>query len=223
MVPAFLQGRDPSHRILVFVLDTFTEQSLAQNRAVLHGMAIDANIKVVLINHECTPSSLEQWLHHLLRLCLVHAIDEKNLMICNYVRFKNQPNVREAKSEDMIPATIDTVLSKPIYARYAYCFYQWFGYRFYMYNFVYNYRKYNAHPSMTGLTREVEKIFKDSERTLGRLAHSDQCVYSEKTLAFWDNIYDITTPVAEVGQAVRYHKMAVSLKDYLYDDLQDLL
>jgi hypothetical protein len=63
------------------------------------------------------------------------SIPPLNMMLCNYVKFMNQPNLVEYEDELMIPKAIQNVLYK---SKYENTYYEWYGYKMGLYDCIYN-------------------------------------------------------------------------------------
>jgi hypothetical protein len=140
---------------------------------------------------------------YIVSLATNHSIPPEKVMICNFVKFMGSPNVMEMSAEKNIPEVIQKCLDL---TEYSNCFYEWFGYRFYLYNFIYNYKKYGEYIFMyRELIRELENSIKKR--------YSDPfmvtVIQDEKILRFWDNVFDLSSPTDEA------HGLAISLKNYL--------
>jgi hypothetical protein len=119
-------------------------------------------------------------------LCDENQIEMNNVMICNYVKHLNIPNFIEENAEIMIPETIQNTLNSLSPDKYSYCFYQWFGYRFYMYNFIYRYKRHLVYEIFNYATI-LEKLFENNGSYNNR-----NTITSKGFSEFLENIYDIT-------------------------------
>lgn len=211
MIPNFIRSADKDKIILVIIIDDFqNSQKLHQNHCLLSNI-VDEKMDVLIVNNYCTQTFLENFINGIANMWKNHNIDEKNVMICNFVKFSNNPNTMEEQAEKMIPKTIQSVLDRPEFKRYSNCFYEWFGYKYYLYNFIYNYKKcrmsFNAYEAIHSLEKYIERQYTNT--------HSgDEVIQNINTIGIWANIYDITTMTS--GQ----HGMAISFKDYLLENGQ---
>jgi hypothetical protein len=209
MIPEFLLS-DSNNRILVLVIDQFSNDSNYEINHALIDRSLsesESNVNVILFDQLFSIYTLENFLTRLTKFVSENSISEKNLLICNYVKFLNNPNVTESESETMIPETIQSLLDKHESGRYAYCFYEWFGYHFYLYNFIYNYKRIAHLPNISILRDDLTQFIKN---------RYIDCIFLEKNynqkIRFLDNIYDITLPVSiEQG-------FTTSLKEYLIEN-----
>ena len=211
MIPQFLRHRTDQSS-LVIIIDTFNEQQLRINKRIINKL-IDRNIDVLIINHYCTNTFLEEFIGMIVNKLIHHNIHERHFMICNFVKFLNNPNAMEERAELMIPKTIQSTLDRLEYNRYANCLYEWFGYRFYLYNFIYNYKKCRSSFISNHFINELETFMKcQCEDNM----QSTVVIQNINTIRFWESIYDITTTYSEnIG-----HGIATNLKDYLLENGQ---
>uniref|UniRef100_A0A6C0D185 Uncharacterized protein n=1 Tax=viral metagenome TaxID=1070528 RepID=A0A6C0D185_9ZZZZ len=212
MVPAFLQTQNPSEHSLCIIVDQFTNKvNLDQNIRGLQTIT-DANIDIFVFDRCCTKQFLTDFTSYIVELAVEHSVPPEKLMICNFVKFLGTPNTQEMATETMIPEIVQKTLNT---SDYSDCFYEWFGYRFYLYNFIYNYKKYGQfYFTNHGLILNLESIIKQR--------YSDPLMVSviqdEKVSRFWDNVYDLTTP--DYGTSTGSVRLGVSLKEYLLENGQ---
>lgn len=209
MYPRFLEERSPNRRILIIAVDNFIDRFLYEKNKQCITDILDHNVTFIMINYQFTKETLTIFISYITRIAKNNEIDKGNFMICNYVKHLNEPNLREFRDEEMIPRTIQDVLNTPEFLEYTECFYDWFGYRFYLYNFIY---KYKINSILIGLTRIVPDLESIIECQVQNNISTILVVQNAAILRFLDNIYDITTPVKEETVI-----MTVSLKQYLLD------
>lgn len=209
MYPRFLEERSPNRRILIIAVDNFIDRFLYEKNKQCITDILDHNVTFIMINYQFTKETLTIFISYITRIAKNNEIDKENLMICNYVKHLNEPNLREFRDEEMIPRTIQDVLNTLEFLEYTECFYDWFGYRFYLYNFIY---KYKINSILIGLTRIVPDLESIIECQVQNNISTILVVQNAAILRFLDNIYDITTPVKEETVI-----MTVSLKQYLLD------
>jgi hypothetical protein len=207
MYPRFLRGRPEEEKIGVIVVDDFRNKPLfKQNRQLLQQVA-EENATIVLVDHCFTRATWSSFIAFITDTALTMAIPKQQFMICNFVRHANRPNAIEFRAEEMIPVVIQEVLDLPAYSMYRSCFYQWFGYRMYTYNFVYNYRRFQS-ASYT-LQYELEQFI----QTLLKTNSSSEIVIQQpELLDCIKYIYDIQM-FREPGWSL--DSLSVSMNDYL--------
>jgi hypothetical protein len=207
MYPRFLRERSLEEKICVIVVDDFRNKSSFETNKRLLKQVTEENATVLLIDYCFTRPTLTSFITYITEMCLQNNIPSRQFMIANYVKHLNEPNPIEAKAEEMIPKIIQNVLDLPAYAQYSQCFYQWFGYHFYTYHFIYNYKKYQ-HASYF-LYRELEEFIKI------RMRNSEEAVtviQQPALLGFIDHIYDISL-LSDFPPA--NGALAMSLKEYM--------
>ena len=93
------------------------------------------NIDCILINMKCTHKNIQDVVGPIIELANKQSIPSLNMMLCNYVKFMNQPNMVEYEDELMIPKAIQDVLYK---SKYENTYYEWYGYKIELYDYIYN-------------------------------------------------------------------------------------
>lgn len=212
MYPRFLEDRSPNCKILVIAIDNFKDRFLYERNKEDVKDLLDDNVTFIMANYQFNEASLTLFISYITRIAKNNEIAKENFMICNYVKHLNEPNIREFRDEEMIPRTIQSVLNRPDFIEYTECFYDWFGYRFYLYNFLYRY-KYNS--ILMGITTVVPDLESIVEGQIQNNSKDIMVVQSTPILRFLDNVYDITTYAKKDST-----KMTTSLKEYLLDHNQ---
>lgn len=199
MVPSFL--RDQTIRTFVVIVDNFNSKPGYDLNISLLRKITNPNITILLVHHYFTESSLKLFVRYLADLARANSISPKRFMVCNYVKYNGDSTLTEYKDEQMIPDVIQDTLDD---TEYSECFYDWFGYNFYVYDFVYKYKtcQYLGNPSKTLETFIYERY---SRVTTGVIVIQDI-----KLLQWIMNVYDITK-----SQARASTKMAWSVCDTL--------
>jgi hypothetical protein len=211
MVPVFLQTQPLSQRSLCIIIDQFNnEENLDQNIRLLKTIT-DVDMDICLINKYCNKLFLEELISYIVEFAKEQAIDPNKMMICNFVKYLGSPNTQELACEGMIPEIIQKTLNNSIYSE---CFYEWFGYRFYLYNFIYNYKKYGQYSFI------YRDAIKDLELSIKKRCEDPfmvSVIQDTVSNMIWDNVFDLCTPYYEYDTNV---KLATSLKSYLLESGQ---
>lgn len=135
MVPMFLRTKPGNTHILNIVIDTFsTRTDMDMNKRLINSVTPD-NMDCILVNMKCTATNLKEIFIQILERVLVQDINPLCVMICNYVKYINEPNMDEHETEIMIPKCIQSVLNT---SNYKNCYYEWYGYKYDLYNCIYN-------------------------------------------------------------------------------------
>ena len=151
MIPQFLQNPESNSDKLkcIIVIDQFNKSSLNENiRQLQHYMT--RIMKIVIINYEIKESE-ETYFQEKLQYLFQHFIflDPEEIMICNYVKFLNEPNLNEKYTKEMVPRIIQDSLKD---SKFKDCHYEWFGYNSLLYNFIYKKISYmNLYNSLLSL------------------------------------------------------------------------
>jgi hypothetical protein len=142
MFPVFMYDscENVCNNSLIVIIDKFNAVEYSNNELILMNRL--KNVKhthIVIFNTLCTEKLLMSFLPYLTNMCKQNQISSQNLMICNYTKFASIPNKLEKERSIFISPLIDKLLSKTHI--YKQCLYEWFGYDYTMYNFVYKYNK----------------------------------------------------------------------------------
>jgi hypothetical protein len=213
MVPAFLQTQPLHERSLCIIIDQFTNKAnIEENCRMLRAIS-DVNIDICMLNAYCGKSFVRELTSYIVELATNFSVPPEKVMICNFVKFLGTPNTQELACEDMIPEVIQHVLNSTAYSA---SFYEWFGYRYYLYNFIYNYKNYGQHSfmyrdTMCDLESSIKKRLTDPFMV--------SVIQDSASNTLWDNVFDITTP-ASVSRTRSDGRLAVSLKEYLVENGQ---
>jgi hypothetical protein len=204
LFPHFLQTRedDPDDQCLIIVIDDFhNAQNLADNIALLQRHKIP-NTYIILCNLLCTKTFMTSFMEDLLEYVRLANIRKENFMICNYIKFLNEPNADERRSAISIPDAIQRVLNLEQNALYSDRFYDWFGYSLARYNYVYCYKYRNQinYASMHKLEKIMNEINSVSSSKISFRNYAETDI--------WDNIYDIT------GYGIDKNKISMSLREW---------
>ena len=138
MVPMFLRTKPKKYHILNIIIDIFPTHADMEMNARLINEVINDNIDCILINMRCTPINMEEVLGRIMDWAITQYIPPLQFMLCNYVKFMNQPNKTEYEDELMIPKTIQNILSHQKYENYKNTYYEWYGYKMILYDCIYN-------------------------------------------------------------------------------------
>ena len=136
MIPQFLQNPESNSDKLkcIIIIDQFNKSSLNENiRQIQHCMT--RIMKIIIINYEIKESE-ETYFQEKLQCLFQNFIflDPEELMICNYVKFLNEPNLTEKYTKELVPRIIQDSLKD---SKFKDCHYEWFGYNSLLYNFIY--------------------------------------------------------------------------------------
>ena len=186
MFPVFLQRDDK--KILVIAIDKFDKRLSTHVSNQLNTILTD-NIDFYILNCLCSKNFLSEFLQLFVEKLKDINFPPSLFMICNYVRFMNTPNEIELDSEKYIPQIIQEKLNETNI--YDNCFYQWFGYRYYFYNYVYKYKNLQRSGQMVlkGINSVeilLEKLSKQSFTTV--------VLQDKEALFILKNMYNICEP-----------------------------
>lgn len=137
MVPLFLYTKPSSKTILNITIDIFrNDHELLFNKRLIESTDID-NMDNLIINMTCNEETIREFGETLLLKLLNNNISETDFMLCNYVKFMNSPNPEEIDAENNIPIYLEKIF-KGEYLKYINSYYEWYGYKYNLYNCIYN-------------------------------------------------------------------------------------
>jgi hypothetical protein len=216
MVPSFLLCRSMTTRIIILVIDNFSDPTNKAVNKKLISNRLCSNMEAVLINQDLTKNNICPLIESICRIGIDLQVDADDFMICNYIKFKNEPRRAEAELEEWLPTLTQSVLNRPEFSIYIDCLYEWFGYRFYLFNFIYRWRL------STMLFMNYRKISLQFERFLRDrpfdIMYDSDIVKMTKKTHFWGCVYDITSTT---NDSENVGKMALSMKEYIEESFSD--
>ena len=189
MIPSFLRKKN-SQRTLVIIWDIFhTRDDIIINRHILDGIQRKhRHISYMMIDNCCTHETLDDFIPYMIETAIRHQIRPSHLMICNYIRFKNNPNTTEQIYEKNIPLTINQILSRTQYAAYRDCFYQWFGYHAALYSYIY---QYSTMVSILSPGHAIDMISKLVSKYCMQSANDTTVIQDHNVIRLLSNTYNI--------------------------------
>ena len=203
MLPGFIQYKETydDDPCIVIVIDDFQNKTnIAENIGVLNTHQTQG-AHIILCKQYCTETFITSFMESLLEFLKQSNIYKENFMICNYVKFLNEPNDFEKMSATVIPETIQHILNLEPNILYSECFYDWFGYNIHLYNYIYCYKLYR-HNFMI-LQRLEQIITQIALNPATKISFRD---YNETN--YLDKIYDIT------GTGIDKYRLSMSLRDH---------
>lgn len=189
MIPVFLR-ENSLYRKLIIVWDVFNNQEdIMTTRRILDRLQREhRHVSYMLINNWCTNETLEEFIPYMIETAMRYRFQPSQLMICNYIRFKNNPNTTEQLYEKNIPLTIDRILSRTQYAAYRDCFYQWFGYHYHLYSCIY---QYSTMISILSPGYVIDMISKLVSKYCMRSANDTTVIQDRNVIRLLSNTYNI--------------------------------
>ena len=166
MFPGYLRSFFKERRGLIVVIDDFRcSKSKAINSQLLNDIlqSSNRNIDIIMMNSLVNVSSLQEIIRATLTCLEYQHIDTLSYLFANFIRFRNLPNETEFHLEENIPTAIQNVLNREYEGKYKNCFYQWYGYTYYQYNYLYCYKTYHMLRMMRAT--QLLCLFKDNMNT----------------------------------------------------------
>lgn len=223
MIPIFLKTCDSETRILSVIIDNFETEHNINKNIILLEQSIQPNIDIVIFDKFCSQPFLTELMTYFVKLFMLFDMNQKNVMICNYIKYNSNSNSNsndiDLYSQKMIPETIQKVLDTEEFEKYAYCFYQWFGYNFYLYNFIYNYKIFEIIISVNNnYLNDLEILIKqminddyDENDNINFEKNKKIMLTEPKMLLVMENVYDISS------DCPYKYEIATSLRKYFYE------
>jgi len=186
MIPEFLRHSLPDTNILIIMVDIFNQgANFDYNKELLLSKSTK-NMDILMINMDCCDPKFVDMCTLILSNIKIQNISPSSFMICNFIKHMNSPNENEYNAELTVVRSMLKVLNTYDFKWYLDCFYQWYGYKYHIFNFIYkhsisNYDLYFA-KTVTDLNNE---IYKSSRMVVNNIKNSK----FDKMLA---NTYDIT-------------------------------
>ena len=186
MIPEFLRHSLLDTNILIIVVDIFNQGANFDYNKELLLSTSTKNMDILMINMDCCDTKFVNMCTLILSNIKIQNISPSSFMICNFIKHMNSPNENEYNAELTVVRSMLKVLNTYDFKWYLDCFYQWYGYKYYIFNFIYkhsisNYDLYFA-KTVTDLNNE---IYKSSRMVVNNIKNSK----FDKMLA---NTYDIT-------------------------------
>jgi hypothetical protein len=139
MTPRFIIDKPQTSNKLIIIFDKFTNENLHTNMNMLKDITIDNNtIDIFIVNTNIIENNISNYIQPILNKLEEYNISSSNFLIANYVQFQF-PNTIEYHTGLIIPEIIQNILNT---SKYNDCFYNWNGYSFYTYNYIYKYNKH---------------------------------------------------------------------------------
>ena len=166
MMPSFIRYQFESACTLVIIIDEFRDnKSLKINKLLITQNIEDTNnICVCLINKFCSSKDIIlDFTNKVVEFSKRHNIHNNNFMICNFVKYLNQPNLYELSSSTIISSSINEALTDTVYND---CLYEWYGYMYGLHTLVYNRNKLYRQPYFVYSSRILQSILRSQRHGL---------------------------------------------------------
>lgn len=143
MVPSFMRNITDGTRGLVIVIDDFhNHDSQAQNENILTDLSRQFTwLDFIMVDANLTKDILYSIIQSITNFANSTHILPNNFKIANFIRFRH-PNETEQTLEIWIPDFIHRILDTFYDGKYNQSYYQWFGYSYYTYDYMYCYKTY---------------------------------------------------------------------------------
>lgn len=137
MIPQFLRNPHEDTYKYVIIVDHFNKEDEKINKSILLRDTI-LNIRLFVINFRIDYKNQDLLVKFLKSLTIIFSfLKNKQFIICNYIKYLNQPNKMELESQE----NIDTIIKSSINeTEFKDCYYEWFGYNDCLYNYIFNKR-----------------------------------------------------------------------------------
>jgi hypothetical protein len=165
MIPQCLRNPHNEKMKIVIIIDSFScEKNIKLNKTIL--MENETSLtNIFMVNYNINSQNVELF-GLFIKTCadLYSFLNEKTFMICNFIKFMNEPNLLEKESEKIVDAEIIKILRK---TKFEDSYYVWFGYNNKLYNFVFNKKQFgnimNYYPNIKKLESYIQTNNYDEE------------------------------------------------------------
>ena len=138
LCPNFLFERNEP--ILLICFDSFQDSESSTINQQMIESRIQPNMEFIFYDERFTVNSICEKIRSTVEIFETFGIDASDVMICNYIRFLNEPSLNEVSFELELPSMIYKSLMD---TRYKKSYYMWFGYQPLFYNLLYRYDDYH--------------------------------------------------------------------------------
>ena len=144
MIPQFVRLLSIKIPILLIIIDDFIDEDIRNKniKNIKHISEQYQNIDIIIINELITSPQVNPIINIILDHAVKCDILPTHCLFSNFIRFR-QPNNCEIVYEREIPECIQRTLDEFASGIYEKSFYQWYGYSYYTYNYMYCYKTYN--------------------------------------------------------------------------------
>lgn len=188
MVPYFLQNKPLDTNVLIIIIDIFRDIVTIDKNTSMVLSAMTKNIDMCMVSMDCCSEPFID-----LCILLMTHVQKQNIlvtrfMICNYVKFMNIPNNNESNAEKTVVKSITSVLNQDQFVPYKDCFYQWYGYKYHLYDYIYKH-------SMSVTDLYFNNTITDLHSLMQRWSHSPHIYfdYNLKIKRILEHSYDVTS------------------------------
>jgi hypothetical protein len=207
MVPSFIRYQSDTSYTLVIIIDEFKNQRIMNINKTLIAQNIEDtnNIRVCIVNKFCSSKEIiMDFTDKVVGFSKRHNIKNEDFIICNFVKYLNEPNLYELSTSTLISTTINDTIKDTTYKD---CLYEWFGYAYGLHTLIYNRNKLHRQPYFDHSTRILKSIL--SRNVDGLPIH------------MWKDLPTSNLHVFEVLKHVcsleAYHESSFHLNTSLYD------
>ena len=177
MIPQHLRNPHSEKIKIIIVLDSFScKKNIKLNKTLLIENETSLT-NIFMVNYNINSENI-----HLFGLFIKSCIElysflnEKTFMICNFIKFMNEPNLLEKESEKIVDAEIVKVLRK---TKFEDSYYVWFGYNNKLYNFIFNKKHFSNLMNHYANIKKLESYIQTNK-------------YDQDSLQIIKNVYDLT-------------------------------
>lgn len=207
MVPSFIRYQADTNYSVVIIIDEFKDNRIMNINKTLITQNIEDtyNIRLCIVNKFCsTKEIVMDFTDKIVEFSNRHNIRNEDFIICNFVKYLNQPNLLELSTSTFISSSINDVLKNTTYKN---CLYEWFGYNYGLHTLIYNRNELDRKPYFNYSLRILQNIFRRDKDSL--------------PIHMWKDLHTSNLHVFEVLKHVcsleAYHESSFNLNTSLYD------
>ena len=177
MIPQYLRNPHTEKMKVIIILDSFScEKNIKMNKTLIIENETSLT-NVFMLNYNINSQNVHLF-GLFIKSCteLYSFLNEETFMICNFIKFMNEPNLLEKESEKIVDTEIVKVLRK---TNFENSYYVWFGYNSKLYNFVFSKKQFSNIMNYYPNVKKLESYIQTNS-------------YDEEYLKLAKNVYDLT-------------------------------
>ena len=164
MIPEFVRNNYLNN--LVIIIDQFSDEEIYNKNINLLKKIIKykSNIEILLVHYRFDCNNINIVFDPLLQYLYLNNIKSEQFMFVNFICYK-VANLQDLTMENTFRNLIQKKLNNSYDGIYNECYYQWYGYIYLTYNYIYNYKNYSIFIGLH-LHQLIQKCYKLTKNEL---------------------------------------------------------